>query len=96
MKVGIITRPNKKGQIVIPKEMREELEIDATSVLNIVLKGQTISIFPVDEVITKVERENSYVEILKKTQGSWGNVPHVSEKRKKVELTASSRRKTAW
>lgn len=98
MKVGIITKPNKKGQIVIPKKMREALGIDANVSLNVILRGEGIYIYPVKEVITKGEGESSYIKILQKTQGAWTEEDWDSlrKKRTKTELLASKRRKQAW
>ena len=97
MKVGIITKTNQKGQIVIPKEIRESLGIDANVALNLVLRGRGIYIYPVEEVITKVERESSYLRILEKTQGSWEKANwKFLRKRRKIELSASKKRKRKW
>lgn len=98
MKVGIITTPNQKGQIVIPKEFREQLGIENGVALNLILRGNCLYLYPVDEVITKVETESSYFEILKRTQGAWlkENLAFLRKKRKKIELKASLKRKKAW
>ena len=98
MKVGIITKPNQKGQIVIPKKMREALGIDVNVFLNLILRGNGIYIYPVEEVITKVEKENSYFEILQKTQGSWSAEDWnlLRKKRRKIERDASKGRKQRW
>ena len=71
MKVGTITTTNQKGQIVIPQKIREQLGIYPNSVLNLIPTGDGIYLYPVEEVITKAERENSYLEVLKKTKGTW-------------------------
>lgn len=98
MNVGFITKPNQKGQIVIPKEYRDKLNIGAHSTLNIVLRGQVIQLYPVNKVIADVEREDSYVEILKKTQGAWAdeNWDTLTAKRRQLELKAARQRKKAW
>ncbi len=44
MKIGSFTTPNDKGQIVIPKEMRDALSIDTNATLNIILAGKGIYI----------------------------------------------------
>lgn len=98
MKVGIITKTNQKGQLVIPKEMRQTLGIDTDVPLNLILEREGIYIYPVDEVVAKLEKENSYVDILKKTQGTWSKEgwSAVRRKREKIETVASKRRKQIW
>lgn len=98
MKVGIITKPNQKGQIVIPKKMREALGIDSNVSLNLILRGGGIYIYPLKEVITRGERESSYLDILQKTQGAWAREDWDSlrKKRRKAELTASKKRRRTW
>lgn len=99
MKVGVITQPNKKGQIVIPQSMRKALKIADNSVLNMVMRGSGIYIYPVDEVITSSEKENAYIKILSKTKGTWSDEKldiKKDDKRKKKELAASKRRKQTW
>ncbi len=98
MKIGIVTKTNQKGQIVIPKTMREELGIDAKMPLNLTLKDNGIYIHPVDAVFARGEGEGSYLDILEKTQGTWAGEDWVSLKRrgKKIELAASEKRKRKW
>lgn len=98
MKVGIITKPNEKGQIVIPKEMREILGIEPEMALNMILRGSGIYIYPIEEVITKGEKENTYLKILQKTQGIWAGDDWIllRKKRKKIELKASKKRRQVW
>lgn len=98
MKIETITKTNQKGQIVIPKAMREALGIDTGAVLNLTLRGSGIYIFPVDEVLTKIEAESSYLKILEKTQGSWAKEDwgFLRNKRRKTELSASKKRREVW
>ena len=98
MKVGTVTKTNNKGQIVIPQKMRDELNIDSESLLNIVLRGGALYIYPIDEVIPRVSSDNSYFEILKKTKGAWGKGDWVKteKSREKIELEASKKRKSSW
>lgn len=98
MKVGVITQTNQKGQIVIPKHFRETLGIKSSVLLNLMLRGGGIYIQPVDEVITKTEKEPSYVKILEKTQGAWAgdDWDKTRKKKRKIELAASKRRKKSW
>lgn len=98
MKVGRITTPNIKGQIVIPKEVRDALKIGVNVPLNLVIRGGGIYLYPVEEVVSKVESESSYPEILKKTQGSWSgdSWEKTERKRKRIELQESKKRKKQW
>ena len=99
MKVGTITTPNAKGQIVIPKAMRETLGIDAQTHVNLVLRGGGIYIYPLNEVITKHETDNSYLKILEKTRGAFRddkNWETVQKQRRKLELEATRKNKRAW
>ena len=98
MKVGIITKPNDKGQIVIPKEIRDFLMINPNDPLNLMVRGGGIYIYPVDEVVTKNESESSYLNVLQKTQGRWDkeNWTALRKKREKIETDASKRRRKSW
>ena len=98
MKVGIIAKTNQKGQVVIPQKMRKALGIEPGTVLNLVLAGRGIYLYPVEEVVTKTERENSYLKILERTQGSWKKEDWqvLRKKRRKIELSASKKRKKKW
>ena len=98
MKVRIITKLNKKGQIVIPKEIREDLKINEETLLTLISRGRGLYLYPIEEVITKTEQESSYLELLKKTQGAWAKEdwPNLRKKRKHTELKASKKRKQSW
>ena len=97
MKVGEITTTNEKGQLVIPKAMRDFLGIEPKTPLNLILRGEGIYLYPIEEVISRGERESSYLDTLLKTQGAWaGDDFTYLEKRKKVEAAASKRRKQSW
>lgn len=99
MKVGLLTTPNNKGQIVIPKQLRKALGITSETSLNLVLRGNGIYIYPIDEVLTKLEAESSYLAILEKTQGAWADDKSwkkTAKRRKKIEQASSLRRKNAW
>ncbi len=98
MKIGSFTTPNDKGQIVIPKEIRDALHIDSNATLNIVVAGNGIYIYPVEEFIAKGDTEDSYIKLLEKTKGSWmdENSEVVSKKRSHLELKASKSRKKIW
>lgn len=98
MKISNYASPNKKGQIVIPKEIRDALGIDSRVTLNITVAGKGIYMYPVEEFITHADRENSYVKLLEKTQGKWGieDVEFDQHKRSTIELEASKNRKRIW
>jgi len=97
MKIGTFTTPNEKGQIVIPKEIRDALGIDTNVTLNIMQAGKGIYIYPVEEFVTKADEESSYIQLLEKTKGSWGReYKDDSSKRSQLELDASKRRKKTW
>lgn len=98
MKIGSFTTPNEKGQIVIPKSMRDALGIDTDVTLNITLAGKGIFIYPVEEFVTKMEGESSYIRLLEKTKGAWKdeNWNKLRENRSKIELKASRSRKKIW
>ena len=98
MKVGTITTPNAKGQIVIPKKMREALGIDANRKVNIVMENNGIYIHPITQIITEGETESSYSKLLEKTQGAWAgdDWDETEAKRRKIELKASKRLRKPW
>lgn len=98
MKVGTVTTTNDKGQLVIPKEMRDALGIDSGATLNLVLAGKGIYVYPVEEFITKSEAESSYLQLLQKTKGTWADEDwdSLQQKRSKLELKASESRKNQW
>lgn len=98
MKIKHITKPNKKGQIVIPKEIRDKLGINPSVPLNLSVTGNSIHIQPIKEVVTEPQTESTYVDILDKTKGKWDKEEwkKTREKRKKTELKASEKRKQQW
>jgi AbrB family looped-hinge helix DNA binding protein len=99
MKIGAFTTPNEKGQIVIPKEIRDALGIDTSVTLNIMQAGKGIYIYPVEEFITKADGESSYVHLLEKTKGSWGDLNKediIRTEKTQLELEASKKRKKVW
>ena len=64
MNIGIITKPNQKGQIVIPQQYRQALDINQNIWLNLVLKKNRITIYPIKELIAPVKSEDNYYYIL--------------------------------
>ena len=64
MKVGILSQPNEKGQVVIPKAIRDALAIDEDVSLNITLRGRGIYMYPIKEVVGQIDEESSYFETI--------------------------------
>jgi len=100
MKIGIIGKPNQKGQIVIPKSIREKLAINENTPLNMVVKDNGFFVYPVDiqpKLRTKIEKE-IYLKILRKNQGAWADDDwgKTRKRRKKIELNASRKRRKIW
>jgi len=98
MNLGVITKPNSKGQIVIPKKFRVELGITSEVLLNLSLRGGGIYITPLDKSLSSKNSRNLFLEMLRKTAGSWAGDSWLktAEKRRKTELSASRKRKKAW
>lgn len=97
MKSGIIITPNSKGQIVIPQPMRKALGITTGTHLHLLQRGHGMYLYPIQEVVGQLPHENHYPAILKETKGTWQEQwETVRAKRKKTELAASKKRKTAW
>ena len=101
MKIGKILRPNKKGQIVIPKEIRNELGIDQYSTLNLLIRDNGFYVHPITSIGAKTKTDNTaFLKMLKETQGAWGSASKEEIKkekeRRKLELKAAARSKNAW
>ena len=98
MKIGIFANPNSKGQIVIPKKIRDELNITRDTTLHITISGQNISMVPVKDFIPQSDSDNSYSQILKKTQGAWAKYADAIELEQKaqakIEIKAAKKLKT--
>ena len=100
MNIGVFTKPNEKGQILIPKEMRDQLGITSDATLNLTMTGKGIYIALVDSFITKGDREDSYSKLLEKTKGGWGKQTKEEALQewgvRELELKASEERKKIW
>lgn len=101
MKIGTLVQPNQKGQIVIPKKIRDSLGIEPGAVLNVVQLGNGIRITPIQEVIPKEKKisREEYLKILEKTQGAWADSwdDKEQEKREKMELAEAKKiKKASW
>lgn len=97
MKLGIITKPNEKGQIVIPKEMRKELGINSSALLHLFVRGGGLFIQPISDVVPKTGSVDNYSKVLVRTRGAWGKTKTIRDRQKgAVELAASKERRKAW
>lgn len=104
MNLGNIVEPNSKGQIVIPKKIRDELNINENTSLNVVVRDNGIHLYPITEVTTTAEAEISrrkLFAVLEKTRGAWADEDWAAydkkeKERRKLELAASRKRQKAW
>ena len=98
MIVGEIVTTNTKGQVVIPQKIREKLGINQTTPLQVMVSGNSVILHPIVAVVTKSDHQQNYLEILKKTAGSWQkeNWQKIIKKRKDLEIKASTKRKKIW
>lgn len=90
---------NTKGQVVIPKKIREQLNITPDTILQVGLTANSFVFTPVKSVITLADSDSSYLQILEKTHGSWleAEKPKKQKTNKRnLELLASKNRKQAW
>ncbi|PIU86908.1 hypothetical protein COS66_03725 [Candidatus Berkelbacteria bacterium CG06_land_8_20_14_3_00_43_10] len=95
MKVEYFATTNQKGQVVIPKKLRDELHISDSVLLHILKRGGGFYVYPVKEVIDHDSVDTSYGAVLAHTQGKWGKSKS-STRTATQELTASQSRKDAW
>ena len=99
MKNITISKPNSKGQVVIPKEIRDELGINSNVDLKITSVGRSIFMYPVTRVMTSADTDMPFPKILEMTKGAWANDKEDLKKarqKRALELAASKRRKKAW
>lgn len=102
MKVGMIVESNMKGQIVIPKKIRDELNITENTPLNMRVIDDGIYIYPIKEVITTAQEDKNYrmlLRILKETQGAWADDRDFDKrqsKMRKIEIEVAKKMKKAW
>ncbi len=96
MKVGVIATTNQKGQIVIPAAFRNQLGITDQIPLHITIQGNIIQIVPIKDIVTMENQTHHYLDILKKTQGSWQGDPDISAQKTNLEHQASVKRKQSW
>ncbi len=98
MKIGNIVEPNSKGQIVIPKKIRDGLNISQNTPLNLTVVGKGIYVEPLSETLGLTTNKELFLDMLKKTQGAWhkDNWEKTNKTRKNIELKASKLRKDQW
>jgi len=99
MKIQTIVRPNQKGQMVIPKEVRKQLGIDADSQLHLTVTGSSFVITPLtDQNFPHILSKKTYAEVLAQTKGAWANDDwsRTEQTREKLELAAARQRKKTW
>jgi AbrB family looped-hinge helix DNA binding protein len=100
MNLQPIVQTNKKGQIVIPKKIREKLGIIEGTLLQIVPRDTGIYIHPMKISPHSTHSNESFLKLLKSTAGAWGPATPEDIKREKeqrrLELEASKRGKKAW
>ncbi|MBI4599781.1 AbrB/MazE/SpoVT family DNA-binding domain-containing protein [Candidatus Uhrbacteria bacterium] len=98
MQPGYITQPNTKGQVVIPKELRERFVITDRSSVNIIPYEDGLYLHPIHSVFSKGPAASAYQKTLLKTKGSWGAIDEKHERAHRArELSAArKRRASSW
>jgi len=98
MKAKNVTSTNAKGQIVIPKDIRDKLGITPQVPLYVTKKENTVCIQPIHDVITEDKNKKEYLAILDETHGTWQdeNWGRHRKKRRKIELEATEKKKQPW
>lgn len=90
----LLTQPNLKGQIVIPKSLRDALGIDQHTPLAISRQGDGVFLAPIHDIITTKRTSSTYQTLLTQTRGAWGT--ELSDEKRTLEYKASIRRKKLW
>ena len=100
MNLQLVAQTNKKGQFVIPKVAREKLGITEGTLLEVVVRDQGLYIYPIKTLARDTNSHESFLKLLGKTAGAWGEVSAEEKKRDeeqhKLELEASESGKQAW
>ena len=85
---------------MIPKDYRDELDINQDTPVSIELKPGMMLVIPISGYYSKPAHTQTYTEILKETQGAWGSETRQekldNKKRKELELKATTQMKKAW
>ncbi len=98
MNLTTIAKPNSKGQIVIPKRFRQELNIDENVFVNLILKPDGVLISPLNKSNISSDSKIIFQEILKSTSGAWkdDDWQKTEEKRRKIEIRSAKSAKSKW
>ncbi|HLE50098.1 MAG TPA: AbrB/MazE/SpoVT family DNA-binding domain-containing protein [Patescibacteria group bacterium] len=98
MNLTTITKPNSKGQIVIPKKFRQELNIDENVFVNLILRSDGVLITPLNKSTASSDSKIIFQEILRSTSGAWkgDNWKETEKKRRKTEIQAAKSAKSEW
>lgn len=99
-----IVVPTSRWQVTIPKKVREELDLEEKTPLNVTSDNGKIVMQPFKKVIKEEvwteERRRKLYQAVKKIQGLWADDwPEIKkrlEKQRKIELAASKRRRKGW
>lgn len=101
MKIGKIIKPNTKGQIVIPKEVRSVLKINKNTLLNLLVRENGFYVYPIKGIQSQTETDKTaLLKVLKETQGMWGKAKEdevtKEKKSRKLELKAAAKARKKW
>lgn len=99
MNASAITIANEKGQVVIPKPVRDKIGIRKGMLLKVALRGNGVYLYPITDILTAEDRDESYLKVLERTQGAWADDKGWARRagiRRKRELAAARRLKHAW
>lgn len=94
MKTVTRTKSNDKGQVTIPKKIRDYLGIKTNITLILSIYDNSLLISPLKKSTSS--EKATYLKTLQKTQGSWSGESSFEAKKRKLELKASKNRKLAW
>ncbi len=83
MQIPTITKPNIKGQIVIPKKLRDELGIGPETLVEITKQGRGLYVAPMGGSGAAGDSNQAWLDVLKRTQGAWGPET-VTEKKQRL------------
>ncbi|NCN06310.1 MAG: AbrB/MazE/SpoVT family DNA-binding domain-containing protein [Candidatus Pacebacteria bacterium] len=99
MKIQTIVQPNQKGQIVIPKAIRQQLGITSNTQLHLVSSASSFVITPLtNTTFPKLLENQTYADVLEETKGAWANDswPETQKSRDNIERIAADKPKKAW
>lgn len=106
MNISKITTTNSKGQVVIPKSIRDKLGINQDVSLQIQIQGQGVYISLLNMDLVSQNNQDLELQILESTVGAWADKAgweedknedtHQLAQKQSLELAASAARKQAW